>query len=171
MDCSLCPYERHVASFVCALFLFLGFVSYAGNGVDKSQIEEVAIRLVGAVEPQTVRVLKGSTVDELLTQARCLDQADLQEIDGMRRLMKDSILVVPYCDSLTLFVKGAVLEEKIVTLQRGAKSEDILTHVEPIEGADVQRFLQKKRYTNGSVIEMFQRKQSARKSNNGRENS
>lgn len=171
MDCSLCLYERHVGSFICALFLFLGFVSYMNNRGESSQSEEISICLVGAVKPQTVRVLEGTTVDELLSKVICFDEADLQEINGMRRLMKESILVVPYRDFLTLFVRGAVVEERVVTLQRGATSEDILAHIEPLEGADIQRFLQKKRYTNGSVLEIFQRKRSAKKDNSRCENS
>lgn len=160
MNGSLYPYERHVASFLIALFFFLGLIS-SDTGKKTVEREMISVQVVGAVRSQVVRVPKGSTVDEVLALLDDLDQADFQEIDGMKRLIEDSIIVVPYRDRLTLFIRGAVLEERVVVVERGAQAEEILQHVEPLEDADLQRFLRRKTFINGSIVDIFQRKRSA----------
>jgi len=162
MDSSLYPYERHVACFLAALFIFLGVLSYLEKKeIDLIGKEIVSVKVVGAVEPKTIPAPRGATVDEVLSQVVCLADADFQEVDGARQLLKDEIVVVPYRDRLTLYMRGAVQEERVLVVERGARAREILSQVVPTKEADVQRFLRRRKFINGTVIDIFPRKDSS----------
>lgn len=149
-------YERHVAVVLVSLMIGLGLLATHEKIVDEESqpAEKIMIHLVGAVTASDVFVPRGATVDEVLRVVSIDKAADLTEIDGTRRLMREETVVIPYTGRLTLFVNGAVVEPKTVVAEQGAKAQDILDQVQVREDADVKAFLRRKKFTTGTVVDV-----------------
>jgi len=116
--------------------------------------EQICITIVGAVELTEITVAQGTRVEQVLAKIKMNDEVDLDQIYGMRRLFKAETIVVPYRKGLTLFVEGEVKEPKVVIVNENASASDILAQVDLTERADIRRFLRRRRFRTGTVIQV-----------------
>jgi hypothetical protein len=72
------------------------------------------------------------------------------------------VIVVPHKGATTIYVKGAVVEPKVVVLRFDEGPREAIKALQMQEGADLSSFLRRKSLKNGSVIEIKMKKQRAR---------
>jgi len=147
-------YERHVACILVAVCLTLAFHSYFQRAFPYEKSEQICITIVGAVESTGISVAQGTRVEQVLAKIKMNDEVDLDRIYGMRRLLKAETIVIPYRKGLTLFVEGEVKEPKVVIVEENASASDILGQVDLTENADIRRFLRRRRFRTGTVIQV-----------------
>lgn len=151
----LYPYERHVACILIAILLGLGV---AGIRLRKSSPEELQpltrVKVIGAVESTELEVPLETTIDEILEQVQLSPDADLSEIDGLKKIGCAEVFVVPFRGKKTFFVTGAVQESKIVVLEGDVTARKILDSILVTEAANVSAFLRRRKFPNGSVIQV-----------------
>ena len=85
--------------------------------------------------------------------------ADISELDGVRRLTNGEVIVVPCQGKTSVYVTGAVEEAKVVVVPQDAGPKAVLQSVKIRNNADTSSFLRRKRVKNGEVIEIKAKKQ------------
>jgi len=149
------PYERHMACLLSGLLIGLSLVVLCDHRpFHAPNCEEISVHVVGAVDETHVRVKSGSTLEDLLQSVHLHPDADVSELDGVRRLGDGDVLVVPHMDQMTVYVTGAVEEEKVVTVPKDSGPKSILQCVQTRNDADRTSFLRRKRVKNGEVIKI-----------------
>jgi hypothetical protein len=153
------PYERHVACILGALLLTLSYLSIP-KGVAAHSVAPitVSVHIVGAVRETRLLVPLGSTVDDLLQQVELDAKADIVEVDGNRKFMKDDILVIPFKGLLTLYVKGCVLQPQVLVFDMPTNASKILSKAQLLETADCARFMRRRVFKTGMVVEIPEKK-------------
>jgi len=147
-------YERHVACILVAICIALTFQSYFQRALPYEKSEQICITVVGAVESTEITVAQGTRVEQVLAKVQMKGEVDLDRLYGMRRLFKAETIVVPYRKGLTLFVEGEVEEPKVIVVDENASASDILAQVDLTENADIRRFLRRRRFRTGTVIQV-----------------
>ncbi len=155
-DKPLRAYERHIAVMLIAIMLGMGLLSLreSGSGDANNDGETVRVHVVGAAVEADIAIPRGTSVDEALKRVQVDRSADLTEVDGNRRIMREETLVIPYAGKVTLFVTGAVETPRLVALDGVATAAAIMAQVTLSENADRSGFLRRKKFTTGTVIEI-----------------
>jgi hypothetical protein len=153
------PYERHVACILSGLMAGLGIFA-AMEGSREGTGDQITVHVVGAAKTSQIEIPAGATLDDALVHVGLSADADLSELDGTRRLTNGEILVVPYKNTTTLYVTGAVVEPKVVVLEKDAKPLQILNFIQPQEDADLSTLHRRKAIRNASVLEIKRKKPS-----------
>jgi hypothetical protein len=149
------PYERHMACLLSGVLIGLSAVVLSDRrpmGADQG--DEISLHVVGAVDEAYVHMRAGATLEDLLQTIHLHPDADTSELDGASRLVGRSTIVIPFADCITVYVTGAVEEEKVVMLPKDAEPKCILDRVTTLENADRASFLRRKRIKNGEIIKI-----------------
>lgn len=154
-------YEKHVACILCAVLLVLSCISIPKVSFLPCESSNLSVHVVGAVQEKTILVPIGSTVDDVLQKIELFPKADLLEIDGNRRLMRDSTLVIPFDTGITLYVTGSVASPQVLVFETPATATEILSRVQPLATADYKRFKRKRVFKTGMVVEIPERKEGS----------
>jgi hypothetical protein len=156
------PYERHVACILIAVLLGLGVSGMRSKELcPEVTFPVIKVKVVGAVESEELVLPVGSTVDDAIQKVKLFQDADISELNGMKKLRASETLVIPFLGKKTFFVCGAVEQPKIVVLEEEVSAQKILDKIEVNEGANVKAFLRRRVFPNGSVVQVKPKKQKA----------
>jgi hypothetical protein len=152
-------YERHVACMLAGLLAGLGlFAAIEGRHTTIDSGEMMTIHVVGAVKQTDVMVPVGATLDDVLVRIELNEGAECTELDGSRRVINGEIVVIPYVGTTTVYVTGAVLDPKVVVLEKNAHPRAVLEFVRLQNDADTAMFLRRKTLRSGSVVDIKKKK-------------
>ena len=155
------PYERHMACLISGLLIGLSLVVFCDHrSLCETSGDDISIHVVGAVEEAHVCVRAGTTLEDLLQTVHVHPDADISELDGIRRLTDGEVIVVPHEGLITVYVTGAVEEPKVVTISMDGRPNDILQFVKFRDDADRKSFLRRKRVKNGEIIKIKTKRNS-----------
>jgi hypothetical protein len=153
-------HERHMACLLSGLLIGLSLVVlFDHRPLVQLGGEYISVHVVGAVDETQLQVKEGTTLEDLLSSIRVRPDADLSELDSVRRLIDGEVIVVPFEGKKTVYVTGAVEEAKVVTIPCDAGVAAILQSVNVRNNADVRSFLRRKRVKNGEIIEIRAKKE------------
>ena len=148
-------YERHMACLISGLLLGLSLVVFYDNRLlSKVQGDEISVRIVGAVDETSLRISEGATLGDILETVHLHPDADLSELDGIRRVSDGEVVVIPHAGMTTVYVTGAVEESKTVCISKEAGPSAVLQFVKTRDDADRKSFLRRKKLKNGEVIKI-----------------
>jgi hypothetical protein len=154
------PHERHMACLLSGLLIGLSLVVLCDNRpYADCRSEKITVHIVGAVEEAHLQVNEGATLEDLFLLANLHSDADISELDGVRRLTNGEVIVVPCKGQTTVYVTGAVEEAKVVIVSKDGGPNSVLQSVKVRNNADTRSFLRRKRVKNGEVIEIKAKKQ------------
>jgi hypothetical protein len=122
--------------------------------------EKITVHIVGAVEEAHLQVNDGATLEDLFLLVKLHSDADISELDGVRRLTNGEVIVIPGKGQTTVYVTGAVEEAKVVIVPQDGGPNSVLQSVKVRNNADTRSFLRRKRVKNGEVIEIKAKKQA-----------
>jgi hypothetical protein len=155
---NLQPYERHAACFLIAVLLGLGITGMRNKEIPlANSVPVIQVKVVGAVESTELILPLGSTVDDVIQRVHLLSDADISELNGMKKLRTSETLVIPFCGKKTFFVCGAVQEPKLVVLEE-VTAQKILDQIQVDDTANVKAFLRRRVFPNGSIIQVKPKK-------------
>lgn len=150
-------YERHVACGLAAVLVALGIA-----GIDTAkkinENQKIQVFVVGAAQQTKVEVDRGSSLGDVCEKAELRSDADISNIDMAKKVVHNEVIVIPVYGKKTFFVKGAVVEPKIVVIEGKVNAKLILQGVNTTEEADVKTFSRRRVFKNGSVIEIKKEK-------------
>jgi hypothetical protein len=151
----LFPHERHIACLLIALLLGLAFSGLKqGDMTTQNACPLTVVKVVGAVDSVELTVPIGTTVDEVLERVLLDKEANIVEIDGMKKINTQTVLVIPFNGKKTFYVCGAVKRPTLVVLEGEASAQKILESIQVEETANIKAFLRRRVFPNGSVIEV-----------------
>ena len=107
----------------------------------------------GAVDhPGVYHINSEMAMKELLSLAGLSSNADLRRFNLDALIKKGRIVNVPARAMIDVHLKGAVKEEKTITLPKGSKLEDLVSLVEFAPEANVKALQKKRRLKHDEVI-------------------
>lgn len=124
---------------------------------------KICVHIKGAVENPSVYIVeKGSTIGEVLSEARLLPNADLSHMLLEKKLKDGQLIKVPKKETISIYLEGAVKYPGEMIIPKGTVLEELLTLVELAEDADTSKLRRKKKLKNGEIIKVFRKKNALR---------
>lgn len=116
---------------------------------------ELSVKVEGAVEfPGTMRVLKGSTIEDVLTKARPKPEADLKKVFLEKKVRDGQIITIPSVEMFTVQIKGSLSDSESIFVPKGTTLEDLINLVEWPESADLEKLKKKRKIKDGEIVKV-----------------
>ncbi len=140
-------HERIVLFVMIATLSTIAVITFSEKSKHAQENSNVLfVKVVGAVvEEKVIKVTHGATVADALSYVRPTDSADLQKLAYDLSLVKDEVLIIPKKGTLSVYVKGGVEKEELLTLDEGATFLDLRKKVRLQNRADKKSFFRKRR--------------------------
>lgn len=114
---------------------------------------EIEVTVRGAVQkPGSYQVKRGATVEEVLSQAVPMSNADMRKIKRDKILRQGQIITVPEIQMITVHLAGAVDTPKTVSIPKGSVLSDLIPLLEFQTDANIQQLQKKRRLKDGETI-------------------
>jgi hypothetical protein len=156
-------YERHIACGIASILTALGIIGFIGKEKGE-EAQTIVVHVVGAIKKGEVEVFRGASVGDVCSSAGLRDDSDPSDIDMSKKVVQDEIVVIPIKGKKTVYVCGAVIEPRLVSFDDEISAKKIIESVSVTENADLKSFCRRRKFKNGSIVEIKEKKRSFSKS-------
>lgn len=113
----------------------------------------IQVTIEGAVQhPGDYRLLKGSTIEQLIEKARPLENSDLSSLILTKKLRAKQKIFIPENEVVMVFIEGAVENPGWLRLPKGTKISDLKRSIRFMENSDATCLSGKRRLKQGEKI-------------------